>query len=134
MTDERTDLYVAEGVNVVDGPRGVRLRGAADRVAATVEGLRALAMKPEGYRVNLGDWKLCVSEFVPEHRQAREVTMPAHAWNIAASILRDVAYGEYANPFDFQDCGYLVPPADPDVGVEIVGPVLDQRVLWRRGE
>jgi len=53
--------------------------------------------------------------------------MPGHAWNIAASVLRDVAYGEYENPFDFGDVGYLAPRPVVDIGVEILGELLIDR-------
>jgi hypothetical protein len=55
--------------------------------------------------------------------------MPGHAWNVAASILRDACYdGPYGNPWDFGWVGYLNPTEEPDIGIEVVGPLLvDER-------
>jgi hypothetical protein len=80
-----------------------------------------LANKPNGYFVRLADWTLVVSDFVPSRRDPRAVVMPGRAWDIAASVLRDAAHGvhEQGNPYDFRDVGYLSPPADPDIGIEV---------------
>jgi len=122
MSDRAFDL--PEGVEVVAGPRGPRLRGPAAGIAVAVEELRNLRDQSTGYRVRLAEWTLMVDDEVPAQREPLVVTMPGKAWNIAASVLRDVAYGEYDSPFDFGDVGYLSPPPDPDIGVEVVGPTL----------
>jgi hypothetical protein len=107
------------GVEVVAGPRGVRLRGPAEAIVAAVQGLRGLKDAPEGSTAQLGTWTLVVSEYIPETLSPHTVSMPGHAWNIAASVLSDAALGEYENPFDFGDVGYLNPRPDPDIGVEV---------------
>jgi hypothetical protein len=116
-----------EGVSLVEGPNGLRLRGLKHLVADAAERLRVLRDKPDGYRVHLGEWTLAVTEYVPDRPEPRVVAMPGHAWNIAASVLRDAAFGEHehGNPFDFRDVGYLAPPADPDIGIDVTGDAID---------
>jgi hypothetical protein len=103
------------------------LRGRARAVVEAAEALRDLRDQPEGTIAVVGKWALVVSEFIPDERDARSIVMPGHAWNIAASILRDVGYGDYLSPFDFGEVGYLNPRPDPDIGVELVGPPLVPR-------
>ena len=119
MTRPRFEL--PDGVWPVESAQGVRLRGYEHSVAEAAEGLRLLKDGAEGYSVRLGAWSLHVSEYVPELRRERVVTMPGHAWNIAASVLRDAANGKYQqNPFDFGEVGYLRPRPSPDIGVEVL--------------
>jgi hypothetical protein len=114
-------LELPEGVALVDGPRGLRLRGYEHAVSAALQMLRSLRDQPEGYGVTLGAWTLRVSDYAPAEPEPQVVTMPGHAWNIAASVLGGAAYGEYdENPFDFSQVGYLDPPPHPDIGIEIV--------------
>ncbi len=69
----------------------------------------------------MGGWTLAVSDYVPVRPDPLVITMPGHAWNIAASVLSGAVYGEYnENPFDFSRVGYLDPPPHPDIGIEIV--------------
>lgn len=118
------EILLSPGVEILNGPRGARLRGPARAVVETVERLRRLQELGEGEQAQLGTWTLVVSDSVPGGLPPATVSMPGHAWNVAASVLRDVAYGEYDNPLDFGDVGYLEPPPVVDFGVEIVGPQL----------
>ncbi|MFL6098805.1 MAG: hypothetical protein ACJ71T_02500 [Actinomycetales bacterium] len=117
----RPRFELPEGVWAVEYAQGLRLRGYEQAVAEAAERLRVLKDEAEGYSVRLGSWSLQVSEYVPAMRREKIVTMPGHAWNIAASVLRDAAYGEYRqNPFDFGEVGYLRPRPRPDIGVEVL--------------
>jgi hypothetical protein len=117
----RPRLELPGGVWPVESTLGVRLRGYEHAVVEAAERLRLLKDRAEGFSVRLGGWSLHVSEYVPEVKRPRVVTMPGHAWNIAASVLRDAACGEYRqNPFDFGDVGYLRPRPSPDIGVEVL--------------
>lgn len=122
--DSPASVPLNPGVEVVAGPAGFRLKGPALAVVETLQRLRMLNDKPEGYKTTIGEWTLLVSDYVAESLPERTLSMPGHAWNVAASVLSDVAYGEYENPFDFGDVGYLDPRPDPDLGVEIVGELI----------
>jgi hypothetical protein len=130
-----TAFPLPSGVEVVNGPNGPRFRGSAQQVVDAVKALRSQKELPRSSLVAVGGWVLQVSDFVYEVTRTDRgfdpqiVSMPGHAWNVAASILRDVAYGEYDNPWYFGDVGYLNPPIEPDIGVEIVGPLLVDEVL-----
>jgi hypothetical protein len=114
-------IAISLGVEIVDGPTGVRLRGPAGPVAETLDRLRALKNEHDGYTARLGDWTLIVDDLVSGQLPPRTVSLPGRAWNIAASVLRDAAFGDYTNPMDFGDVGYLNPRPEVDIGVEIVG-------------
>ena len=55
------------------------------------------------------------------------LALPPHAWNIVASKFAEVATGWEKSPFYFSECGFLSPPPEPDVGVELVGTPLQGR-------
>jgi hypothetical protein len=116
------------GVEIVEGPNGLRLRGLQHLVTEAVQGFRVLREKPEGYTTRIGEWTLIVSDFIPEEPRPRVVSLPAHAWNIAASVLADAANGDYGDnsaPFDFGAAAYLSPPPSPDIGIEVIGNAFD---------
>lgn len=110
-------------IELRDGPFGLRLRGPAQALEVAVIEFRRLKELPEDSLVLLGDWTLQVTERIPDPREPRVVSMPGHAWNIAASVLGDALRGDYGDgkTMDFREVGYLNPPADPDIGVEVVG-------------
>ena len=54
------DIDIADGVELVAAPRGVRLRGPAHAVVATVQQLRVLRDAAEGTSAQLGEWTLLV--------------------------------------------------------------------------
>jgi hypothetical protein len=115
------EIELAAGVDVVDGPNGARLRGEAEALSATLEGLRGLRDAKDGTIAQLGSWTLIVSDYVPDELPPRTISLPGHAGNIAASVLSDAAFGDYQqNPFDFADVAYLDPPPVRDIGVEVI--------------
>jgi hypothetical protein len=114
------EIEVAPGVAVVDAPNGARLRGPAEAISATLQRLRVLRDVDEGTTAQLGPWTLLVSDYVPNELPPRTISLPGRAWNIAASVLSDAAFGDYLqNPFDFRDVAYLDPPPIRDLGVEV---------------
>ena len=114
------EIELDPAVELIDGPNGVRLRGEPEGISATLQRLRVLRDAAEGTTAQLGEWTLIVSEYVPDALPARTISLPGHAWNVAASVLSDAAFGGYAqNPFDFADVGYLNPPPARDIGVEV---------------
>jgi len=112
-------IELAPGVELVDAPNGARLRGPAEALSATLQRLSVLHDADEGTTAQLGHWTLLVSDYVPDELPPRTISLPGPAWNIAASVLSDAAFGDYQqNPFDFADVGYLDPPPVRDLGVE----------------
>lgn len=114
-------IPLPEGIEIVQGPRGARFKGPAGPLCELADQLRSLRDAPAGYMCSVGSVTLCVTEFVPQVDPQSPVSMPARAWNILASKFIEVATGWEDSPFDFGDCGYLSPPPNPDLGVELVG-------------
>ena len=67
----------------------------------------------------LDDFELTVADRPSSFN--KRIAMPADAWNIMASKFIEVAIGWEESPLDFNDCGYLYPRLDTDLGVELVG-------------
>lgn len=114
-------LELPAGIEVLQKPSGLRFRGTARALLLWSDRLRTLRDSPVGTRVPVADWELVVAAVPPAERPRRAIHLPPDAWNIAASKFAEVATGWESSPFDFRDCGYLSPPPDPDIGVELVG-------------
>ena len=76
---------------------------------------------PTGASAKVGGYIFTLLSEIPDIPNPTEVCMPPDAWNIFASKIGEVGSGMEETPFFFGDCGYLYPPPDPDVGVELVG-------------
>jgi hypothetical protein len=111
------------GIDPVEGPNGgLRLRGPAQQMADAVQGFRSFKNLPEGTEFKIGEWTLKVSELV--QNAPHLIAMPGWAWGFAAGVLGDVPYGGSFNPFDFGRTGPLDPPLERDIGVEVIGDLL----------
>ena len=120
-----------DGVSMIELASGVRLRGNAEQLLAVADELRKLERTTGGGSVQVRNWKFVVDDEprgVPSPN--RTISMPWHAWGIAASKFGEVATSWQTSPFDFSECGYLVridsdgvssPAPRPDLGVELVG-------------
>jgi len=110
------------GIDVIDGSRGPRFRGAAQEIYDSVQPFRYFRDLPEGTSFIVSNWTLRVCDQVESLDHT--VSMPGWAWGFAAGILGDVAWGQYDNPFYFGSTGPLDPPLENDIGVEVVGEFL----------
>lgn len=116
------------GAELVESMTGLRLRGTAQQLLEFSIDIRALAALPNGDTAFLGRWLLVVSN--SQSSRERVVAMPQNAWRICASKFVEVATGREDSPFDFSSCGYLVPPPNPDFGVELTSePPSDRHSL-----
>jgi hypothetical protein len=101
-------------------PDKIRFIGDKDSISVFAERIRNLKDLKTGALVKLGEIKVGVSEEITyRFFEKNFVEMPGHAWNIFASKIQDVVEGFEENPFDFNDCGYLYPKLQFDIGVEI---------------
>jgi hypothetical protein len=88
--------------------------------------LRAVSKLPLGDSAILKGWLFIVSN--SSSAQSRVIAMPQRAWSVCASKFTEVATGREQSPFDFNDCGYLMPQLQQDIGVELIGaPMLDPK-------
>jgi hypothetical protein len=120
-------LIPPSDLELTETERGLLLKGPAHVIDdfCRIE-LRRLASLGHGCGMTCGTWRLMVSDHIVEPPLLRTIAIPAGAWNIAASVLADVAYGEYDSPFYFGDVGFLQPPPEPDIGVELAGQWIGQ--------
>jgi hypothetical protein len=124
-------LELPPGITIVARRTGLRFRGDATALLALAEWVRTLS-RSRVTELTVNDWRLLASDEVPSEPDNRIVVLPAHAWNIAASKFAEVATSWEKSPFDFGDCGYLIPRPQPDVGVELIGqPFPDGRAFFR---
>jgi hypothetical protein len=127
-------LNLPASVEVVQGPRGPRLRGPALALRELAASLRTLRDAPIGLVCYVGSVELYVTNDPKDPHNKGRIALPRDAWNILASKFTEVTYGYEESPFDFGDCGYLYPRPDPDLGVELVGepdkdPVVSKTTL-----
>ena len=118
-------LVLPPGIVVIDGPKGLRFQGTATALLRLCdETLARLRYAPDGSRFVVGDWIMGIFEHQPLLDSPKLIAMPRTAWGIVSAKFAEVATGWEETPFDFSDCGYLWPPPDPDIGVELVGAPL----------
>jgi len=117
-------LVLPLGIVAVDSPKGLRFKGSATALLRLCETLDRLKDAPDGSRFIVGCWIVGVLEHQPLLDSPKLIAMPRSAWAILSAKFAEVATGWEETPFDFSDCGYLWPPPDPDIGVEVVGAPL----------
>ena len=115
------EITLPKGIEIVQGPYGPRFKGAARALRELASQLRILRDAPLGFTCRVGSVTLYVTDNTADIRGRDRVSMPPQAWNILASKFTEVTYGWEDSPFDFRDCGYLSPPPEPDLGVELDG-------------
>lgn len=118
------ELEVPEGAELIESSEALRVRGTARHLMEFAGDLRAFSVLFSGDSVIFCRWRLVISDS-PSVREFT-VAMPQAAWRVCASKFMEVATGREEPCFDFGDCGYLVPPPIPDIGVELIGePISD---------
>ena len=124
------DFALPDGVSMIEWSSGVRFRGDAQQLLALADELRKLERSTDGDSVRVLDWTFVVDDEPAALSIDKTISMPWHAWGIAASKFGEVATSFEDSPFDFSECGYIVridsegvtsPAPRPDLGVELVG-------------
>ena len=114
----------------IDLPKGMSSRIADDKIRfiGTTNSLtylaheiRKLNLLENGDLIKLDKVDLRVSDEITNFNYDKKmIEMPRQAWNIFASKILEVVDGYEDSPFDFNDCGYLSPRQDFDIGVELI--------------
>ncbi len=114
----------------IDLPKGMSSRIADDKIRfiGTTNSLtylaheiRKLNLLENGDLIKLDKVDLKVSDEITNFTNDKKmIEMPRQAWNIFASKILEVVDGYEDSPFDFNDCGYLSPRLDFDIGVELI--------------
>jgi hypothetical protein len=119
MRKKKMRIEIPSGANLMRHDGGLRIRGTAAQIIEVSNQIRKLRELPIGGFAQLDDFELTVADRPSSFN--KRIAMPADAWNIMASKFIEVATGWEESPLDFNDCGYLYPRLDTDLGVELVG-------------
>ena len=110
-----------EGIEVIELQDGLTFRGTAEQINQLANEIRQLSNLKNNEKVKFGQYLFIISDLVPTTANKGTVQLPNHAWNIMASKFSEVANSWEESPFNFNDCGYINPKLEFDLGVELVG-------------
>ena len=96
-------------------------RGTAEQIDQLANEIRQLSNLKNNEKVIFGQYRFIISDLVPTTPNKGTVQLPNHAWNIMASKFSEVANSWEESPFNFNDCEYINPKLEFDLGVELVG-------------
>lgn len=98
----------------------IRFIGTSNNLIDLAHEIRKLNLMENGDLIKLGEVDLRVSDEITNFIKGKKmIEMPRHAWNIFASKILEVVNGYEDSPFDFNDCGYLSPRLNFDIGIEL---------------
>ena len=115
MSKKKMRIEIPSGANLIRHDGGLRIRGTAAQIIEVSNQIRKLRELPIGCFAQLDVFELTVADRPSSFN--KRIAMPADAWNIMASKFIEVATGWEESPLDFNDCGYLYPRLDTDLGV-----------------
>ena len=110
-----------KGIEVIELQDRLRFKGTAHQIDQLANEIRQLSTLKNDQKVKLADYSFITSDLVPTLSKSGTIQLPNHAWNIMASKFSEVANNWEDSPFYFNDCGYINPKLDFDIGVELVG-------------
>ena len=110
-----------KGIEVVEHQDGLIFKGSAEQIDQLADEIRQLSTLKNNEKVKFGQYRFIISDFIPATQNKGTVQLPNHAWNIMASKFSEVANSWEDSPFNFNDCGYINPKLEFDIGVELVG-------------
>lgn len=109
------------GIEVIELQDRLRFKGTANQIDLLAHEIRQLSTLKNNWKVKLGDYTFITSDLMPIFPKSGTIQLPYRAWNVMASKFSEVANNWENSPFDFNDCGYITPKLDFDIGVELVG-------------
>ncbi|WP_439185900.1 hypothetical protein [Carboxylicivirga taeanensis] len=99
----------------------IRFIGTSNNLIELAHEIRKLNLMENGDFIKLDKVDLRVSDEITNFINDKKlIEMPRQALNIFASKILEVVDGYEDSPFDFNDCGYLSPRLDFDIGVELI--------------
>lgn len=108
-------------IEVIELHDRLMFKGAANQIDQLAFEIQQLSTLKNDQKVILGDYSFVISDIAPTLPKRGIIQLPNHAWNIMASKFSKVANNWEDSPFDFNDCGYIKPKLDFDIGVEPIG-------------
>jgi hypothetical protein len=93
-------IPLAPDIQLLETDSCLLIKGSVQSIATICYEFSNMEQLPEGYCVQLGNWKLFILEDVPQSsREDRIVVMPRNHWLFMSSKLRDSIYGEDIHPY-----------------------------------
>lgn len=114
-------FQLPKGIEVIEHHDGLTFKGTAEQIDQLANKIRHLSTLKNNDKIKFGKYCFIISDFVPTTPKRGTVQLPSHAWNIMASKFSEVANSWEDSPFNFNDCGYINPRLNFDIGVELVG-------------
>jgi hypothetical protein len=114
-------LNLPKGIELYELEDKFRFKGTADQIQALSIELRKIKNLSNGETCQLDRLTFVVSDEVPYLVDKSTIQLPKQAWGIMASKFSEVANSWEESPFDFNDCAYLSPRLQVDLGVELIG-------------
>ena len=116
----RKKIKIPKGIEIDYFEDRACIKGTKASLFSFIETLRSISKLKSGTGIKLGELILKVSK-APTFfgMRSKSIEMPSDAWNILASKFYDVWEGFDENPFYFNDCGYLYPKNEYDLGILI---------------
>jgi hypothetical protein len=114
-------LTLPKEVVIISDPSRIRFQGGAEQILVLSKELEKISFLNDGDYAELKPFKFYVSSVVVHDYNANNFYLPMDAWRIMAAKFREVASSWEDSPFDFNDCGYISPKLERDIGVELIG-------------
>jgi hypothetical protein len=93
-------IPLAPDIQLLETDSCLLIKGSVQSIATICYEFSNMEQLPEGYCVQLGNWKLFILEDVPQSsREDRIVVMPRNHWLFMSSKLRDSIYDEDIHPY-----------------------------------
>lgn len=106
------------GVKIKYNKSAAYLYASKGALTPVVQELRQFAETGNGAIAKMADLTLKVSNTIsPIAVKPKSVVMPVEAWEYLVERFSNVLAGNECNPLHFNECGYLNPPVDYDLGI-----------------
>ncbi len=117
----RKKFNLPDGMDLIELDNKLRFKGTADQIDRLSSEILKIAELKKNQKYKLGKFIFSVSDTIPTDFDLHHVRILADAWKIMSLKFREVANSWESSPFDFNDCGYLDPKLEFNLGVELVG-------------
>lgn len=113
-------IPLAADIRLLETDSCLLIKGSIKSIAAICEVLTTMEKLPQGYCVQLGDWKLFVMEVISQSsREDKLIVMPRNYWPFMSSKLKDSIYGKDKHPYIYAYEPYTLKKVlDYGIGVE----------------
>lgn len=95
-------IVLPSDVKLLETEKGLLIKGSVRSIAVVCYEFSNMEQLPEGFCVQLGDWKLFILEEKPQSsREDKIFIMPSDYWLFMSTKLTDSIYGEEMHPYNY---------------------------------